>query len=126
MEVEAPPPSPQLIAALSDLKAVRTRVPLRSLAGVLSLSLLYGGLAFTVRPMREDLPLLSASWLLIFGVVWVMGFALPLAAALLPRPRAVLPDPIRACRVATAVAALLILIGLLFTPEGRSGGNAFR
>jgi hypothetical protein len=119
-------PSPELLAALRDLKPVRTRVPLRSLAGVLALSLLYGGLAFVVRPMRDDLPLLSVTWLVIFGLVWVLGFAVPLAAALLPRRRAVLPDPIRASRVAAAVAALLISIGLVFTPEGRSGGNALR
>src|SRR5262245_51746771 len=122
--MHAPPPSPSLIAAVSSMTPVRTRVPLRSLLGVVALSLLYGALAFVVHPMRDDLPYLSITWMVLFGAVWVVGFAVPLVAALVPRPRAVLPDPVRASRVAAIVAAGLILVGLVFSPEGRASGGA--
>src|SRR5688572_16214810 len=110
-----PPPSSDLLARVTSMQPVKTRVPARTLVGVAALSLLYGALAFVVRPLRDDLPYLSTAWVALFGTVWLIGFVAPLVAAIVPRPGTVLPDVVRACRVAAVVAAALIAIGLVLT-----------
>jgi hypothetical protein len=113
----APRPSAALLAAVSGGGAVRTRRPGRALAAVALVAVAWAALFLAFVPMRRDLPFLPhASWVLL-AFVWTAGVAAPLAAALLPRRRQVLPDGARAAAVALAATVVLVAIGLALPPS---------
>jgi hypothetical protein len=51
------------------------------------------------------------------GLLWLAGFVVPLALAVLPRRGQVLPDGVRAGRAAFLTCSTLVLVGLLFTVD---------
>jgi hypothetical protein len=111
------PPSPALLAALSDLEAVRTRVPVRTLLLVAAAACVYPVTALGLYPLRKDLDALPFAWLITVALVWLAGFAVPLVLAVLPRKGQVLPDAAAAGRSAFLSISTLILLGLLFTVD---------
>jgi hypothetical protein len=111
-----PPPNSALMAAVSAMGPVRTRVPWRALVVVLAAGLVWP-IAAVVRRTRADLPFLPVAWVVAMAVAWTVGVVAPLAAAVLPRRGEVLPDAGRAGRVAALCAALLMLLGLVATVD---------
>lgn len=110
--LEAPPPGPELLRALGDLRPVRTRVPVRALAVLFGVAAVHPLLALARHGTRRDLAHLPIVWVLAMTVVWSLAVALLFARALLPRRGDVLPDASRAARTTVAVSAALIAIGL--------------
>ena len=113
----APPPGASLLAAMEDMKPVRTRAPRRTLA---LLALAGAGVVaavLAVAPWREDLPALPMAWVAAMALSWTLGWGRMLLVATLPRRGEVLPDTARAGRTTLAVTALLFLLGLFATVD---------
>jgi hypothetical protein len=108
-----PPPARALLDAVGAMKPVPTRRPGRTLATVTALLLLYAAIPLALKRLRPDLPYLPVPWLALVALAWLLGFALPLGAAFLPRRGQVLPDGARALGAALLAAAGLIAISLL-------------
>lgn len=121
----APPPvAPPLPAALEDelarLAPVATRRPLRQLAVLVAVSLIYGAGLLSALGMREDLGELPVPWLVAAGLGWLVGFLVPSYLALVPRSGAVLPRW-RPAALAVVVAAVgFVTLGLAIHPAGPS------
>jgi Negative regulator of sigma F len=111
------PPSPALWASIETMKPVRTRVPLRSLLVVVAAACVYPICAIALYPLRRDLPALPSGWLVGVALVWLSGFVVPLAIAVLPPRGQVLPNATRAGRAAFLAATTLVLMGLLMTVD---------
>jgi hypothetical protein len=128
-ERPAPRPSAALLDQLAQTKRVSTRVPLRTLGIVALAAIAYPVHVFTQIPLRRDLGALPMSWFIPVGLLWLAGFILPLALALLPARGQVLPNEGRAGRLAILFALALTLVGL-FTVDapGRTmvPGNNWR
>jgi len=115
-----PPLSPELAGALAAMRPVSPRVPLRAVLVVTLGSAAWAWAVLQLLPVRADLPWLPRlPWLLVGGL-WLLGYAVALGAALLPRRAQVLPDPARALRVALLLcsSAALLLVAL---PLGAPG-----
>jgi hypothetical protein len=112
----APPPGPALLAAIGDMKPVRTRVPARTLLLLLAVGAVWPIIAVLHRP-RADLPFLPVAWVVAMAAAWTAGVVVPLVVAILPRRGEVLADGARAARVAAACASLLVLLGLVATVD---------
>lgn len=112
-----PAPSPALLASLASMRPVRTRVPLRTLLVVAAAACVFPVSAIAVYPLRQDLHALPPLWLASVALVWLAGFVVPLAVAVLPPPGQVLPDGTRAGRTALLASLTLVLMGLLFTVD---------
>ncbi len=115
----APPaaPSAALLASVGSMRPVRMRVPFRTLLVVAAAAVVFPTVAVAIYPLRRDLGALPPAWFAAIAVVWLAGFLIPLAAALLPRPGQVLPDGTRAQRTAVLASLTLVLTGLLFTVD---------
>jgi hypothetical protein len=115
MKPDPPPPSARLLDAVNTMQPARARSPWRSLSLLLVVLAVYASLPllfiFRTRPDLPDLPL---AWFLGVGFAWLLGLVLPLMAALLPRPRQVLPDGVRAFAVAAGAIVALLVVSLLF------------
>ncbi|HZS36719.1 MAG TPA: NrsF family protein [Polyangia bacterium] len=112
---KAPPPSPDLLRATAGGGAVRTRRPGRALAIVIALSLLYaiGLMTAVFRGARKDLAAQPLAFMIGIGLAWALGFVAPLALALVPPRRQVLPR-VAAARLAAALASFgLVALSLL-------------
>ena len=116
-QLPPPPPSPELLAAVRATKPVATRVPFRTLLLVASAAAIFPLAALALIPLRRDLRALPPLWLAATALVWLAGFIVPLAFALLPRRGQVLPDGVRAGRAAVLAAFTLVLMGLLLTVD---------
>jgi hypothetical protein len=112
-----PPPSPELLAAMGRLAPVRTRRPLRSLGLLALTALAWAALLMAVFPLRRDLPFVAHLWWAAVALAWLAGFLVPLALAIVPPRRAVLPDGSRAAGAALATATLLLIMAFLLTPS---------
>ncbi len=112
-----PPPSPELMAKMAGLRPVRTRRPWRALAWAALASAMYAALLLAVFPVRRDFAALPHLWWAAVGVAWLAGFVAPLALAIVPRRRAVLPDGRRAGWAALVATAVLMTVGLALTPH---------
>src|SRR3569623_1302578 len=84
---KAPPLSAALEAELGKLTAVKPRRPMRELAVMLGVSLVYGAGLVAMFAVRGDLHELPMPWLLAAGLAWLLGFVVPCYLALVP-PRA--------------------------------------
>src|SRR5207248_4148099 len=80
-----PPLSPELEAELGKLAAVATRRPLRQLATLVGISLVYGTGLVAMLSLRRDLRELPIAWLVAAGVAWLVGIVVPCYLALVPR-----------------------------------------
>jgi hypothetical protein len=97
------------------MKPARTRTPLLHLALVAAVGLV-GPIAVVARwGPRRDLPYLPLPWLLLQLVLWAVAFIVPLALALVPPGKQVLPSGARAGRAGLLVVAALMAQGLLLT-----------
>jgi hypothetical protein len=121
---DPPPPSEALLAAMGKVAPVRTRRPLRTFAIVATASLAYVALWLVWFPLRKDLPFLPRATFAAEILVGLAAFVATLAAAIVPRRRAVLPDAPRAGRFAILAALGLIAVGLIAAP-GAAGHTLF-
>jgi hypothetical protein len=129
----APPPAATLLAAVEGMKAVRTRVPWRTVAALGSvMAAIPVGAVLFLGP-RNDLAALPVAWVAATAVVWGAGVLVTLLAATWPRRGEVLPDTGKARLTAVIVAGLLLLLGIFGTadptaetvvPRARSPGLA--
>lgn len=117
----APPSlSPSLEAELGALAPVRTRRPLRELAILAVVSLVYASGLVIVLAVRDDLAELPVGWLVIAGLAWLLGFLVPCYLALVPRRGAVVPRW-QPAAIAVVVASIgFVLVGLAIHPMGPS------
>jgi len=118
-EEHAPEPSPELQARVRAMRPVATRRPLRSLMTVVIASLIYAA-AWLVGPavwiwgraLRVDLGALPRAWLILSGLLWLIGFAGPVALAMLPR-RGELLHRVRAAAAVAWVGWIVLIVAAL-------------
>jgi hypothetical protein len=115
--LEAPPPSPELLAALRGMQQVRTRTRFGALALVAAVGLLWPAGVLARGVYRPDLGALPLGWVVAAAALWAAAFVLSLTAALVPRRGDVLPAPDRASRVGGAALLGLLVFTLLATLE---------
>jgi len=114
----APPaPSPALLEAMARVTPVRLRRPGRAFAFVAAASAAFAGAWLAAFPARPDLPFLPRLWFGALALGWFAAFLGPLAAAMIPRRGAVLPDAPRAGRLAAAAVLVLLFAGFALTPS---------
>ena len=120
-----PPPAPPALPAeleeeLGRLAPVGTRRPLRQLAILVAVSIVYASglvLALTTRADMLELPM---GWLAGTAAGWLFGFLIPCYLALVPRPGAVTPRW-RLAAVSVAITSVsFMLFGLAVHPSGPS------
>ncbi|HEX3762651.1 MAG TPA: NrsF family protein [Kofleriaceae bacterium] len=118
-----PPPKPPALSAaleaeLAQLTPVATRRPLRQLALLIALSLVYGAGLIVTLTLRRDLHELPMGWLVSTGLAWLLGFVVPITLATVPRAGAVMPRW-RLAGIASVVAAIAMIgLGLVLHPAG--------
>jgi hypothetical protein len=124
---QLPPPAPPALSAaleaeLGALSAVTPRRPVRQLAALAGISLVYGaGLVAALR-MRRDMSELPTAWVVVAAIAWLVGFAAPCYLALVPRPGAVTPRWRWAAASAIVTSILFVALGFLVHPSGPSSG----
>jgi hypothetical protein len=116
-EWTAPPPSAQLLAAVAGARPVRTRRPGRAFAWAAGIAVMVAALPLARVPMRADWPHLPRLWWGAVALLWLAGFVVPLACAVLPRRDAVLPAGGRAALAAWTAVFGLLLVGFALTPD---------
>jgi hypothetical protein len=115
-----PPPSALLEAELAQLAPIRTRRPMRQLALLVGISLIYGGGVFAMFATRRDFHELPMGWLLGISALWLLGFVAPVYLAMVPRPGAVIPRW-RLAGIASVLGAIgFIALGLAVHPSSAS------
>lgn len=112
-----PPPSAALARAVSEMKPVRTRGRWGAFLAVALIGSLGPVVAFLGAPLRVDLGGLPLAWVVAGAALWGVGFTAALLAALVPRPRDVLPAPGRASAVSAVVMAALLVFALVATVD---------
>lgn len=115
-----PPLSPALEAELGALAPVAPRRPLRQLAIVIVVSLVYGAGLLAALSMRRDMGELPASWIIATAIAWLLGFAVPSYLALVPRRGSVMPRWKWAAGSAIVTSIGFVVLGLLAHPTGPS------
>ena len=116
----APPLSAALEAELGQLPPVSGRRPLRELAIVVAVSVVYGAGLLGALSLRRDLDELPTGWLYGAGVAWLLGFAVPCYLALVPRAGSVMPRWRWAAASAAVTSIAFIVLGLVMHPSGPS------
>jgi hypothetical protein len=111
-QLEAPPPSDDLLNAVAGMKPVRTRARFGAFAAVALLGLISPALVLTHHAYRPDLGALPLGWVIAAAALWGAAFVLSLAAALVPRRGDVLPAPGRASRVGGVALGGLFVFAL--------------
>jgi hypothetical protein len=116
----APPLSGALEAELGSLQPVAPRRPLRQLAIVAALSLVYGASLVAALSMRRDMRELPTSWLVATAVAWLLGFAVPCYLALVPKRGSMMPRTQWAAASAIVTSITFVVLGLVVHPSGPS------
>jgi hypothetical protein len=106
-----------LEAELAQLKPVATRHPVRQLALLIAVSLVYGAGLVVMLAVRHDLHELPMGWLVSAGLAWLVGFVAPVALATVPRAGSMMPRWRLAGITAVAAAVTMIGLGLLLHPS---------
>jgi len=115
---KAPPLSAALEAELGKLTAVKPRRPMRELAVMLGVSLVYGAGLVAMFAVRGDLHELPMPWLLAAGLAWLLGFVVPCYLALVP-PRGSMQPRWRLAAACAVIASIgFVVLGLLVHPSG--------
>jgi hypothetical protein len=113
----APPPLSQLLEAeLAQLTPVSTRRPVRQLALLVAVSLIYGAGVLAMLTLRRDLHELPMGWLVGVGLAWLLGFVVPVYLATVPRTGAVMPRWKLAGASAIIGALGFVALGLALHP----------
>lgn len=118
-----PPLSPALDAELRSLAPVSARRPLRQLALVIAISLVYGAALLAALSMRRDMAELPTSWLVATGIAWFLGFAVPSYLALVPRAGTMTPRWGLAATSAVVTSVAFVVLGLVVHPSGPSSAD---
>lgn len=122
---QLPPPTPPplsqaLEAELAGLAPITIRRPLRQLALLLAVSLIYGAGVLSMLTTRRDMHELPMGWLAGAGLAWLLGFVVPMYLATVPRGGAVMPRW-KLAGVSAVVGSLgFIGLGLTLHPSGPS------
>jgi hypothetical protein len=120
-----PPPtppalSPELEAELGRLAPVATRRPLRQLAILVGVSLVYASGLVLALTTRDDMHELPMYWLAGTALGWLFGFLIPCYLALVPRAGSVTPRW-RVAALSVAITSVsFMLFGLAVHPSGPS------
>jgi hypothetical protein len=120
-----PPPAPpglsaELEAELAKLAPVQTRRPLRQLAILIGVSMVYGSGLLVGLTTRDDMHELPMGWLAGTALGWLFGFLIPCYLALVPRPGAVAPRW-RVAAISVAITSVsFVMFGLSVHPTGPS------
>jgi len=118
-----PPLSAMLEAELAQLAQVATRRPIRQLALLVAISLIYGGGLLAMLAMRSDAHELPMGWLVGAGLAWLVGFVVPVYLATVPRAGAVTPRW-KLAGLASLIGSLgFIGLGLWLHPSGPSSAT---
>ena len=114
----APPLSADLEAELGKLAPVAPRRPMRQLATLVGISLVYGAGLLAALTMRRDMHELptawivgaAAAWLVGAGIAWFVGFAVPCYLALVPSKDTMMPRTrwAAASAIVTSVGAMKV------------------
>jgi hypothetical protein len=113
-----PPLSAALEAELRSVAPVAPRRPLRQLAILVALSVVYGAGWLAALALRIDMHELPASWLVLTAIAWLLGFLVPCYLALVPRPGSVMPRYRWAAASAIVTSILFVVMGLFVHPMG--------
>jgi hypothetical protein len=117
---DLPPLGDELERELGQLAPVKTRRPLRQLAVLATVSLVYGaGLVFFLT-MRDDMMELPMGWLAGVALAWLLGFVVPCFLALTPRPGTMTPRWQFAALAAVIASVGFVSLGLAVHPMGPS------
>ncbi|HSD89574.1 MAG TPA: NrsF family protein [Kofleriaceae bacterium] len=116
----APPMSAALEAELGQLEKVAPRRPLRQLATLVGISLVYGAGLLAALTMRKDMNELPMGWIVGAALAWLFGFAVPSYLALVPRPGSMTARWPLAAASAIIASIAFVLLGLLVHPSGES------
>ena len=116
--VAAPPLSAALEAELGSLAPVATRRPIRQLAILVAVSLIYAAGLVAVLTTRADLMELPITWLVAAGAAWLGGFLVPAYVALVPRAGAMMPRWRIAATLAVIVSVGFVVLGSVVHPSG--------
>ncbi len=114
----APALSAALEAELAALAPVATRRPLRQLAILFGISIVYGAALLAVLTLRRDLDELPMCWLAAAGGAWLFGFIVPAYLALVPRAGTMTPRWPWAAGAAIASSIAFVALGILVHPHG--------
>ncbi len=122
---KAPPPEPPAMSAaleaeLGTLAPVAPRRPLRQLAILAGISLVYGAGLVAALAMRKDMSELPDSWVIGAAVAWLFGFVVPCYLALVPRPGSMMPRWQWAAASAIVTSIGFVVLGLVVHPSGPS------
>ena len=119
----APALSAELEAELGRMAPVATRRPVRQLAILLAVSLVYASGLLLVLATRGDMLELPVGWLVGTAIGWLLGFVVACYLALVPRPGAVMPRW-RVAALAVAITSIgFVLFGLAVHPSGPSSAS---
>lgn len=111
-----PPMSHALEAELAHLAPVATRRPLRQLALLVVVSLIFGAGLLVWFAMRPDLHELPMGWLFGVGLAWLLGFLVPVTLATVPARGSMMPRW-RLAGIASVVASIAMIgLGLVLHP----------
>ncbi len=114
----APSIGDALEAELANLAPAKTRRPLRHVAILAALSLLYGAVLVVVLKTREDMHELPMGWLAAVGLAWLFGFLVPSYFALQPRAGSMMPRWKPAALAAVVASVGFVSLGLAVHPMG--------
>ncbi len=114
------PLSAALEAELGSLAPVAPRRPLRQLALLVGISLVYGAGLLAALTMRRDMSELPASWIAAAAAAWLVGFATPCYLALVPATGSMTPRWKWAAASAIVTSIVFIALGLIVHPSGAS------
>jgi hypothetical protein len=115
-----PPMSPALEAELGTLAPVATRRPVRQLARLVALSLLYATGVLALVTVRDDANELPIGWMVSVGIAWLAGFVVPVYLAVVPPAGEVMPRWQLAGALAITMAIAFVVLGLALHPSGPS------
>jgi hypothetical protein len=109
----APPPAPDLLRRVAEMRPVRTRSRTGGFLLVLLAGVIWPVVTLASSPMRPDLGVLPLAWVIGGAALWGLGALATLAAALVPDRGEVLPSAARAARLgAASMLALLAFTAL--------------
>ncbi|MDX2089327.1 MAG: NrsF family protein, partial [Kofleriaceae bacterium] len=106
--------------ALDELEPVNPRRPLRQLAVLLAISLMYGAGVLAVVATRLDMHELSTLWIAGAALAWLVGFVVPVYLALVPRRGSMLGRWELAAASAVLTSIAFVSLGLTVHPSGPS------
>jgi hypothetical protein len=119
-----PPPAPalsvELEAELAQLAPIATRRPLRQLAILVAVSLVYASGVLVALTTRDDMLELPMGWLAGTALGWLFGFLIPCYLALVPRAGSVMPRWRIAALSVAITSVTFVLFGLAIHPSGAS------